>query len=204
VSLFLEESPSRVINVSGSVAKPGRFPAYGEQTLLGILAAAGGLTPDAGHLVTVLRPGFDGPVAIQLSANPEAASEINIPLFAGDTVMVPKSGVVYLVGALKNQGAFPLKGTTPLTVTQAIALGGGAGYEASLNQVHLVRTVSGTHTDTVLDVNKIRAERALDPALQPDDILYIPTSMTKAAIKGGAASIAANLATGLGYIVSTH
>jgi polysaccharide export outer membrane protein len=203
VTLFLEESPSRYISVSGSVAKPGRFPAFGDQTLLGVLAAAGGLTADAGHIVTVLRPGFEGPVTLAVSADSKTASEIDVPLFAGDTVMVPKSGVVYLVGALRNQGVFPLKGSTPLTVAQAIAVGGGAGFEALLSQVHLVRTMPGMRTDTVVDVNKIRAGRVPDPALQPDDIVFVPTSQMKASVKGGAAAIAANLATGLGYII-TH
>jgi polysaccharide export outer membrane protein len=202
ISLFLDESPSRFINISGSVAKPVRVPAFGDQTLYSVLTAAGGLTNDAGHVVTVLRPGFDGPIAIEMNPGPLAASDLNIPLFAGDTVLVPRSGVVYVVGALRNQGAFPLKGSTPLTATQAIALAGGAGFEALLNEVHLVRTVSGTRTDILLDVNRIRAGRAQDPALQPDDILFLPTSATRAAIKGGAVSIAANLATGIGYVIA--
>ena len=202
ISLFLDESPSRFINISGSVVKPARIPAFGDQTLYSILTAAGGLTNDAGHVVTVLRPGLEGPIAIELNPGPLAASDLNIPLFSGDTVLVPRSGVVYVVGALKLQGAFPLKGATPFTVTQAIAVAGGAGYEAELNEVHLVRTVSGTRTDILLDVNRIRAGRTQDPALQPDDILFVPTSATRAAVKGGAVSIAANLATGIGYVIA--
>ena len=57
------------------------------------------------------------------------SAQVNIPIFAGDTILVARTGVVYMLGAFKTEGAVPLQQNTPLTLMQAATLAGGPGFE---------------------------------------------------------------------------
>jgi polysaccharide export outer membrane protein len=200
VSLHVLESPNHFATVSGEVKAPGPVTIYGEKRLLDVISAAGGLTPASSPLLTIYRRGSQDPFQLRLSPDAAASAPENITIYPGDNVVISKVGVVYILGAVHTQGAIPLKNTSPLTLIEAMAVAGGVNYEAAMNKAYILRVSSDGRTEIPFDVNAVLKHRAPDQALQSDDIVLIPTSQMKAALKGGAAGIAASLVAGVGYI----
>jgi polysaccharide biosynthesis/export protein len=196
VSAVLSETPTQVATVSGEVMKPGNYPVRGRHTLIEMLSAAEGMKDTASHTVVLDRPGLPEGIPIQLGPDPTQSRYANIPIFAGDTIIVSRVGMFYVVGAVKNAGAYPLKATTPTTVLQAMSMAGGMGYEAELGNARLIRREgTSNRTETRMDLNKIMKGKGEDLTLQADDILMLPTNKMRAAIKGGGAGMAVSLAT---------
>jgi polysaccharide biosynthesis/export protein len=198
VTIVMLEAPTQIITVSGEVNRPGSFPADGRHTLFEYISLAGGLKDTASQTVTLNRPGSGKAISIQLGPNPSESPYADIPVFAGDTILVSKVGIIYVVGAFFHQGAYPLKNTTPTTVMQAIALGGGIGFQAE-KVAWIVRSASDQREQIRLNLNAIMRRQAPDPVLQADDILLVPTNAMKAAIKGGGTGTLVGLADALIY-----
>ena len=199
VHVTLVDQPSQTITISGEVFKPGVFPAYGAKTLIGGISLAGGLKDTASRNITLLRPATGQTYVINLGDDPKTALAANIPLFKGDTVIVGVAGVVYVVGAVKNSGVYRLKSSSSTTLRQAIAMAGGTGYEAKLNKTVIIRNDDGRQTEIPFPINKNVSKPLNDITLESNDIVYVPTSSAKAAVKGGGLSIAAILASAALY-----
>jgi polysaccharide export outer membrane protein len=183
VSIQLMESPNEIVTVTGEMH--GVFPVAGGKRLFDVISAAGGLPPTASHMVVINRPGNSEPIVIDLGTDPAMSSGANIPVFPRDTIVISRVGVVYLLGAFKNQGAIPLQQSAPLTLMQVAAIGGGPGFEGKSDDLRLVRTSGTTRTVVTVDLKKVINGEAPDPILQADDIVFLPTSGVKAAIKVG-------------------
>jgi polysaccharide biosynthesis/export protein len=184
--------PSYQITVDGEVAHPGSFTAAGDPTLGQMISRAGGLLSTAASVVTIARKGRSEPISVPLGPDPTHPTYGQLPIFSGDEISVSKVGTYYAVGALKVQGAYPLKNATPTTVAEAIATAGGFGFEALLDSSMIVRTEGTGRVVIKVHAGKIIHGKERDVALMNDDILFVPTSNLKAAIKGG----------GTGFIVS--
>ena len=184
VSIQLLESPNQIITVTGELHAV--VPSLGgNKRLLDVLAAAGGLPANASHLVTINRPGLADPITVDLGPNPLRSAQANIPVYARDTIIISRVGVVYVLGAFRTQGAIPLVQNTPLTLMQVAALGNGYGWEGQLDQIQLVRTV-GLHRSVVrVNFKKVLKGQEPDPVLQTDDIVFLPSNSIRAAIKVG-------------------
>jgi polysaccharide export outer membrane protein len=184
VSIQILESPNEVVTVTGELH--GIIPMFGGQKrLFDVLAAAGPLPVTASHTITINRPGVAQPIIVDLGTNPATSSLSDVPIFAGDTIVVARVGVIYLLGAFRTQGPIPLQQNSPLTLMQAAAIGGGPGWEGKSNDLRIIRTVGLERKVVVVDIKKIFNGKAPDPVLQTDDIIFLPTSAMKAAIKGG-------------------
>jgi polysaccharide export outer membrane protein len=183
VAIQVMESPNANVTVTGEMH--GVFPVTGGKRLFAVLSGAGGLPPTASHMIVINRPGNSEPIVIDLGTDPATSSGANIPVFPRDTIIVSRIGVVYLLGAFKNQGAVPLQQNAPLTLMQVAAIGGGAGFEGKSEDLQLVRTSGTTRTVVTVDLKKVIKGESPDPVLQADDIVFLPTSSVKAAIKVG-------------------
>jgi polysaccharide export outer membrane protein len=93
--------------------------------------------------------------------------------------------VVYLLGAFRTQGAIPLQQNTPLTLMQATALGNGSLFEGKYDDLRIVRTVGLERRVVRVNIDKVVKGTEPDPVLQPDDIVFLPTSAFKGALKNG-------------------
>jgi polysaccharide export outer membrane protein len=195
VAVEMPESPNQVITVSGELH--GVLPVVGERRLFDVLAAAGGLTPTSSHLITINRLGVPQPILVDLGTDPAHSAQANVPVFARDTVIVSRVGVVYLLGAFKNQGPIPLQQNSPLTLMQLASVGGGTGFEGKLEDLRIIRTIGYDRKVVHVDIKKVINGTAPDPVLQADDIVLLPTSAMKAAIKSGGLSTL----TGIGSIL---
>lgn len=189
------DQPSEVFTVAGEVNKPGSFPGYGTHTLLGAISQAGGLKTESSRNVTLLRPGAAHGYLLNLGEDPSSSSVAMIPIYPGDTIAVGAVGVVYVVGAVRLGGVYKLKTSSPTTVEQAVTMAGGPGFEADWNSTEIVREVDGKRVEIPIDLKRIMRGSAEDPVLQADDIVFVPSSNLKAALKGGGANLAVSLAT---------
>jgi polysaccharide export outer membrane protein len=118
----------------------------------------------------------------------------NAPVYPGDILQVPRSGIIYVVGEVKKPGGFVLKGNEKMTVLKAMALAEGLTPTSVKNRARIIRThASDTQKEEIpIDLVKILDGKAPDPALQPSDIVFIPNSTGRYAVyRGSEAAISA-------------
>ena len=183
VTIQVTEAAVQFATVAGEMH--GNIPIAGSRHLLDVLAAAGQMPPTASHILTVIRPGADKSIVVDLGTDPTKSAQSDIAILPGDKIIVSRVGVVYILGAFKTQGAIPLQQNSPLTLMQATALSGGTGFEGKYKDLRIVRTQGLTRTVVKVDIKKVLNGSAPDPVLQADDVVFLPTDAIKAAIKGG-------------------
>ena len=186
VTIFVDEYASQGVSVLGEVAKPGVYPELGRQQLLDIISLAGGLTEKAGQVVTVTRRDqTEKPVTVQLAKNLSASGESNIDISPGDTIVVHRADIVYVVGDVARPSGL-LIGRDTLTVLQAIALAGGTTPTSRLAGTKLLHRGPDGITETHVPLKKILQAKVADVPMRPDDILFIPSSVFKTAFRDNA------------------
>lgn len=180
VQLFVAEFTSEGANVLGEVSRPGVYPVLGEQMLFNIISAAGGLTDRAGKSITIThRDQPDKPVTVPLSHNLQDHPESNVHVYAGDTVMVRRADVIYIVGDVARPSGFLMDNNGRLSVLQAIALAGGTGPSAKLNGTRIIRKGPSGISEIPVPLKKLLQAKTDDIPLEADDILFVPTSARK-------------------------
>ena len=183
VTLQLVEGPNAVITVVGEAH--GNVPVTGSRRLLDVLSTVGGLPGSASHIITIQRPGVEQPIVVDLGTDPLHSALANIPVYAGDTIVVARIGVVYMIGSFKTPGTISLTPYAPLTLMQATALSGGPAFEAKYDDLRIIRTIGDRRTVIKLDIKAVLYGKAPDPILQPNDIVFLPNSVLKASISNG-------------------
>lgn len=185
VSIFEKEYSTQGISVLGEVQKPGIYPLLGERKLFDIISAAGGTTPKAGKIVTITHRNHpQQPETVTISYEGDGSPTSNVNVFPGDTVVVSKAGIVYVVGDVRQPSGFVLE-KDGLTILQAIAMAQGTNPTASLSSLRLIRKTSDGHQEMPVDMKKILEAKAPDLVLQADDIVFVPISKSKSAAKRG-------------------
>ena len=93
---------------------------------------------------------------------------------------IPEADQVYVVGNVFTPLTIPLK--EPISLSRAIAMAGGVRQDTKKDKVRVVRQEPGTMTKTeiIVDLQAIEKKKAEDLALQPNDIIDVPTSAGKA------------------------
>lgn len=199
VSVFVEDYATEKVTVIGQVVHPGSFSIAGPRTLIDVLSLAGGLTEDADRHIVIERGLENGQrIRVFLSNHADAALNADVLVRPGDTVMVPKAGIVYVLGDVAHPGGYVMQNDSQLTVLQAIALAAGASKTASEKHVRLVRNVDGLTQSIELPLRDMERGRQPDVPLQANDILYVPFSLGKN-VSLGIANIAAAASTALIY-----
>ncbi len=179
VSLLVEQYSSDGASVLGEVVKPGVYPVRVQQHLFDLISAAGGLTEKAGRSLSVAHRGSDDPpLTVPLSRNLADHPESNVLVYPGDTIIVRKADVIYVVGDVGKPSGFLMDGGQ-LTVLQAIALAGGTTRTAKLGAARIIRKGPSGMSETPVRLKQILEAKAPDMAMQADDILFVPTSAQK-------------------------
>jgi polysaccharide export outer membrane protein len=183
VTVQLMEGPNAVVTLVGETH--GIVPVTGSRRLLDVISTAGGLPGNASHVITIHRPGVDQPIVVDLGTDPLQSTLANIPVFAGDTIVVARIGVVYMIGSFKNPGTIALTPYSQLTLMQATALSGGPAFEGKFNDLRIIRSDGNRRTVVKIDIHKVLYGKAPDPILEPNDIVFLPSSAIKASISNG-------------------
>ena len=183
VSVFISEYATQGASIMGEVARPGIYPVLGSRRLFDMIAAAGGMTPKAGKTITITHRYQPQPSAtLTLSKDPARSSEANVQVFPGDTIVVSKAGIIYVVGDVAHPSGFIMENNESLTVLQALALAGGNNVHAALDSARLIRRTPQGPTELPVPLKKILTAQAPDINMQAEDILFVPQSKGKTAI----------------------
>jgi polysaccharide export outer membrane protein len=197
VQLFVSEYASEGASILGEVSKPGVYPVIGEQRLFNLISVAGGLTDRVGKNISIThRAQPDKPVVVPLSHNLQDHPESNVPVYAGDTIMVRRADIIYVVGEVGRPSGFLMDKDGRLSVLQAIALAGGPTPNAKLSQARIIRRGAAGISEVPVPLKKLLQAKAGDISLEPEDILFVPSS-SRRAVSGRTAEMAAQLATGV-------
>jgi polysaccharide biosynthesis/export protein len=207
---------SKPISIIGAVNRPGIQQVDGERSLLEVLSMAGGLRNDAGYVVKVtrmstsastfppeVRPTLTGDsvtAEISLSSLFEGKNPAeNVTILPGDVITIPKGKMIYVVGNVVKSGGFIVGGNDDLTVLRALSMAEGLDSFADTAHARILRaSATGQRAEQQLDIKKIMAGKAEDIRLNPDDILFIPSSTSK---KMTAKSIEAAVQVGVGFAI---
>jgi polysaccharide biosynthesis/export protein len=201
VSIFVDESASQAITLVGEVNHPGPYPAIGDRHLFDLISAAGGLTDKAGRKVTIERRGDPQPIELQLSSNLAEDTQNNVDVYPGDTIIVSRAGIIYVVGDVNRPSGFLIEDNN-LTVLKALALAGGNTRTSSLGKTRIIRQGPNGVQEIPVDLKKMLYSKAPDVAMVRGDILFIPGSAAKAA-GYRTADVAVSMTTALA-IVALH
>ena len=129
VTIVHKEYSTQGISVLGEVQKPGIYPLLGSRTLLEAISAAGGTTVKAGNEVTIIhRANRNQPQRLDLSHPVDS----NVGVAPGDTIVVSKAGIVYVVGDVRQPSGVVMD-NSGRTVLQAIAMAQGTNPTAALD-----------------------------------------------------------------------
>jgi polysaccharide biosynthesis/export protein len=189
VSIFDKEYATQGISVLGEVQKPGIYPLVGARTLFDAISAAGGTTEKAGNSVIITHRNHpDAPQSVPLSYVGESSIHSNVRVLPGDTVVVSKAAIVYVVGDVHKPSGILIQNSR-ITALQAVAMAEGTNPTAALNGAKLIRKTPQGIQEIPLPLKKILSAKAPDWPLQPDDILFVPTSTAKAATRRGLEAI---------------
>jgi polysaccharide biosynthesis/export protein len=192
VTIFLDESASQGVTILGEVSKPGIYPALGDRRLYDMISAAGGFTATAGRKVSIIRQhSQEAPITVNLPRNLADDLHDNVEILPGDTIMVPRAPIIYVVGDVGHPAGL-LVDNGSLTVLQALALAGGTNHTAKMGGVRIIRKGPDGMTETRVPLKKMLEAKAPDITLQADDILFVPLSGARvAAATGFNAAVAA-------------
>jgi polysaccharide biosynthesis/export protein len=182
VSVYVKEYTSSGISVSGEVTKPGFYSAVGPHRLFDVLQAAGGPTDKAANKVVISHRDQKDATTLSISKNPAEMTASNIELQPGDTVVVPKAGIVYVLGEVTRPGGYVLNSTGGITVLQVVAVAGGPTHVASAGKTRLLRRTENGFQEQQIDVKKLLRGKAHDVSVRDEDILFIPSSAIKTAL----------------------
>jgi polysaccharide export outer membrane protein len=179
VSIMIQEYATQGVSVLGQVGKPGVYPVLGSRTLLDVISEAGGITPLAAHEATIKRRKGGDVISASLSDNPGELLASDVELWPGDTVIVPKAGIVYVIGDVGRPGGFIMENNGRVTLLEAVALAAGVNRTAAQSKTRVIRKTAGGYEDMPVDLKRVLQGKAADIPLEREDIVYVPPSMAK-------------------------
>ena len=217
VTVIVNDFRSQPVSVAGNVTTPGVVQLRGQRNLMEVISQAGGLRPDAGDTATITRSLSEGPIpvagAFTDASGKYSVAHINIrSVMSGkdpegnilikphDVVTIPRARMVYVLGNVTRPGGYVMTDNDSMSLTQAVALAGGWDHTAKLSQAKVLRAsaTSGTREEIPANVKSIMENKSPDVQLHPDDILYIPNSLSK---QVGLRSLEAAISVGSGIAV---
>jgi polysaccharide export outer membrane protein len=194
VTVFVREYASQPVSVIGAIKMPGIYQIKGQKFLYDMLAMAQGLDSNSGNSIQVIRAktaseGGDQEArpAETISINIEdlfenGKTELNVPVYAGDTINVLRAGSIFVVGEVSHPNEFVLRNGKNVTLSQAVALANGFSKDADRSKCVVIRYHrDGSREEIKADGGKILRAQAMDVTLLPNDILFVPASKVKPA-----------------------
>lgn len=199
VSVTVDEYATQQVTVLGEVKSPSAYSIDTPRSILDVLAMAGGLTDLADRRVTVERHGSKDKVSYFISNSANVAVDTNVMVNPGDTVIVPKAELVFVLGDVGHPGGYTMTNNSgELTVLQLIARAGGTNHTSVPSHAKLIHKDGQSYAETALPLSDMQKGKRRDMTLQANDIIYVPFSyMRNLATQGS--GIAASAATAVVY-----
>lgn len=166
VAVSVAEYHSQKVEVLGAVENKGPVFLKGATTVLDVIGMAGG--PSGDNVVSIEV--VDAAGTVRKYKLPDLLRGRDVPVNAGDTVILKPGEVVYVEGAVSKPGTVML--ADDLTVTEAIALAGGPADYSNLRRVVVRRADGSKLRVNVVRINRGKAED--DVVLKEDDHVIVP------------------------------
>jgi polysaccharide export outer membrane protein len=178
VNLFVEQRRQTLENsvlILGKIAKPGKYAlegltGEGVQTLVDLLAVAGGTAQDSSDHLLLLRRDGDNVHKMTVDLRTllgQGELQQNVRLIGGDIVFVPETDVFYIFGQVQSPGRYRLE--RGMSVMQAISVGGGIGPRGTERGIMVKRRNGNGEVETL--------EARLSDELRPNDVVYVKESL---------------------------
>jgi polysaccharide biosynthesis/export protein len=119
--------------------------------------------------------------SFSLQAILRGESSSNPYIRPGDFIHIPKADQVFVVGNVYKPSTVPM--TDRLTVSRAIAMAGGVLPDTKRSNIRIVRSQGDGNTVLYVDLEHINHNEEADLLLQPNDIVEVPTSIGKMALR---------------------
>ena len=200
VSVSVTEFRSQPVSILGAVKNPGMHQVQSGKTLYEMLSLAGGLDTNAGSTIKITRklewgslplPGAVTDQTGQFSVAEVSVKSIleaknpgeNILVRPYDVISIPRADSVYVIGQVLKSGGITLNDRERVTVLQALSIAGGLDRAAKPQNAKILRkTPEGeSRTEIAVNLNKILEGKLSDIPMQPEDILFVPSSVSKQA-----------------------
>jgi polysaccharide export outer membrane protein len=185
LSVDISQYAPFIVAVLGEVQTPSRVQLLAPHSLLDILSMVGGETQLAANAVQVRhitdgRPSID---TYPYTRSSDGSSLANIMIHDGDTVIVPRAGIVYVLGAVTRPGGYLMQEDGTLDAAQALALANGTALAAAVRSIRVIRrNPDGSYLEIPVDYKLISEGKQIPLSLRPQDIVYVPLSKIKAAL----------------------
>lgn len=201
VSVRVQEYASQDVSVLGQVRTPGSYPLTTAQPILKVLSLAGGVTDLADRRITLRRRSTGEQISYLISNDAEKMLSDQLVVKPGDTVIVPKAPIVYILGDVARPGGFAMSpNETHMTLLQAIARAGSVNKTAVTSKVRLIRNTDHGQSETRIRLDELEKGKVPDMDLQANDIIYVPFSWMKNIALSGS-SIAASTSSAAIYAI---
>lgn len=180
VTVTIAEYNSQAVTVAGEVTRPGRYPIYAPRDLVEVIALAGGLSKDAGVNISIKHEGDTQAKTVFLpQTEADNIMKSNIPVYPGDVIVVPKVGIVYVLGNVTRPGGYAMHDQGKMTVLEAVSEAQGTSKDAAMNRGILLRKTGEGTAKIPIKLKEMQHGKIPDMALQAGDVLFISPSGLK-------------------------
>ncbi len=190
VSVFVKEHMSSRVTLVGQFKQPGTYEYPSRQTLLDVMALAGGLTANAGNIIQVrrhqARPGEPNVLLINLNQlTKEGRLDLNVDINGGDIIFAPEAGHFFVDGAVRRPGSYPIRGK--LGLNEALLTAGGIRPWGLKDSIVLIRDVEGKGRKGI-EINLNKSDNK-EMEIKDGDIIVVKSSSWGKFVHGGGVNI---------------
>jgi polysaccharide export outer membrane protein len=183
VTVNVEQFATSSATVMGEVVNPGKVELLVPHSLLDVLGMTGGETAMASDEIELKRADASAgtqSTTYHYARGGDAAAIRDVMVHPGDTVIVKRMGVVYVVGGVNRPGGYVMQENGELNVAQAISMAQGLALQAKVNGLRVVQhNADGKPVEIPISYNKIMDGKEKPMQLAAGDIVYVPISKTK-------------------------
>ena len=181
VMVNIVEYATEGVTVLGEVRSPGIYTLLGPHSLYDAIASAGGALPSEGATIAITHANdANHPIIVKVTTPNYSAEQKAIIVEPGDTIVVSKADMVYIVGDVTRSGAFYVQNGQPLTILDLVSLAQGPNRTASMSHTSLIRTApDGSILKFRLDLTKVMNSEEKNLVLQGGDVVVVPRSGLK-------------------------
>lgn len=185
ITIDVEQFATTSVTVMGEVANPGKVELLAPHSLLDVIGMTGGETTLAGNEIELKRPNpnLDGTTSktYHYARGDDGSAIRGVMVRPGDTVIVKRAGIVYVLGGVNRPGGYTMQESGELNVAQAISLAQGLVLQAKVTGLRVVQhDANGNPVEVPVSYKKIMDGKEKPLQLAAGDIVYVPISHAKA------------------------
>ncbi len=204
VTVYIKEHMSKQITLVGALQKPGTYDYVAKRRLLDVIAIANGLTDKAGAMAYVNRQDESAGKYVNYLVDLNALIKQgnmtqNMVIRGGDVIFVPEAGQVFVDGAVRKPGTYPIS-HNKMTVAEGIALAGGLASYANDDSIKLIRYMGEGKQREIISISYSDLQGGLGDKLllEDQDIIFAESSALGTLISGSGFSLGL-LGTGVNF-----